>query len=105
MFVIIAVPKRYSARFVACRIAQCIGVGDPLAWEDGDKGPPFWEPDNDRWTLSAGNDHWLHLIREDEEFCFYKLNYRYMTEHRQEAFEGLVKWLECDLNFDSEGGD
>jgi len=105
--------RNWSARFVACRVAQCIGVGDPLAWNDGDKGFPLWEGEgNDvssqstdrwnisgRWTISSGNDHWLRVVREEEDRFIYSLNYRYTTPHRQEALEALGKWLECDLNF------
>ena len=92
--------SNWSPRFVACRVAQCIGTGDPLAWEDGDQGPPFWEPDEERWTINSGNDFWLRIVREEEDGTVYSLNYRYSTAAgRQEALEALGKWLESDFNF------
>lgn len=102
---------KWSDRAVACRVAMCFGVGNPLAWEKGDQGAPFWHEDGQKWQLDQGNDYWLRWIVEaaPDEISkkhglkylvrTFKLNYRYTTPDREEALKGLCKWLECDLVF------
>lgn len=103
---------KWSDRSVACRVAMCIGVGDPLAWNDDDNGPPYWQ--DGRWQLNPGNDYWLRKIDEqppdeisqDLGLRFpvrtFRLDYRYShTPDREKALKALCEWLECDLVFGS----
>lgn len=121
---IFKVRGRHSDRAVACRVAMCLGVGAPLAWEDGDEGAPFWQEDSGgegKFQLNPGNDYWLRKIDEgppDEEsksrtlknpVRTFKLSARYLIPMgwdwsqgdppRLAALKGLAKWLECDLVF------
>jgi hypothetical protein len=102
---------KWSERAVACRLAMCLGIGNPLAWHDGDEGSPFWHEDDQKWQVDNSNNYWLRKIDETEPdeisrqqaLSFpvrtFKLNYRYATPDRVEALKGLCKWLECDLVF------
>jgi len=90
---------------------MCLGVANPLAWEDGDEGAPFWKEDDQKWQVDTGNDYWLRKIDESEPddiskkhlfkhpIKIFQLNYRYTTPDREEALKGLCQWLECDLVF------
>jgi len=102
---------KWTDRSVACRLAMCLGVGSPLAWEAGDSGAPFWHSVEQKWQVDPGNDYWLRKIDEkpvDEvskkkglkwPVKTFQLNYRYTTADREEALKGLCQWLECDLVF------
>lgn len=89
---------KWSDRGVACRIAMCLGVSNPLAWKDGDEGAPFWKEEEQKWQLDPGNDYWLRKVVDGPVRTF-KLNYRYTTPDREKALKGLCQWLECDLVF------
>lgn len=100
---------KWSDRGVACRIAMCLGVSNPLAWEDGDEGAPFWKEEELKWQLDPGNDYWLRKVVDGPVRTF-KLNYRYDVPlqwnyakdgepPRIKALKGLCQWLECDLVF------
>lgn len=104
---------KWTDRQVACRIAMCLGIGNPLAWEAGDQGAPFWREGDQKWQIDSGNNYWLRKVGEsppDEKsrqnvLTFpvreFELTYRYDTEDRKNAIEGLCQWLESDLVFGS----
>ena len=92
--------KNHSLRAVACRVAMCIGVRDPLAWEEGDDGPPFWIADEQKFQLDPANDYWLRRDKEELVNGHYTLHYRHEgTPHKQASLQILKAWLECDLAF------
>lgn len=96
------VPVRHAPRLVACRVAQCLGIGGPLAWEDEeDDGnglrTPMWKADDTdecggKFQIDQSNNFWLRKIRTEGDFTIYGLNYRY--QHNQELLEHLARWLE-----------
>lgn len=91
--------KRWSHRAVACRVAMCLGTGDPLAWDENDEGAPFWDADNKKFQLDSGNNWWLRFVEERDGCMWYMLDYRYTTPERNEVIKSLAKWLESDLVF------
>ncbi len=107
----------WPERAVACRVAMCLGVAGPLAWEDDDEGAPFLSESagEARWQLDQSNDYFLRKVGETEPdevsrreglnfpVQEFELSYRYASESRTpdrcEALDALCKWLECNLVF------
>ncbi len=93
------VKQRISPRGVACKVSMCLGVLAE-AWDDNEKGPPFWNEKEQKFQLGVGNNWWLRKISEDERGAKYRLTGRYTgTLEREAALEHLVQWLESDLMF------
>jgi len=89
---------KWSPRAVACRVALLIGTGAKLNWGtsavDDPTHPPWWQ--DDKFQLNGGNDWWLRPMypESDDEPPRYRLSYRYETEDRAAAIEGLKPYLE-----------
>lgn len=91
------IDKRYPLRLVACRIAMCLGVGGPLAFDEHDQGYPHWHEDEQKFDCK-GNDWWLRKLRDNGDGTYtVSLDYRYETEERRKAMEGLAALLSSDI--------
>lgn len=92
------VRPNYSFDHTIKRIAQVACATDyskhPL---ESDECQVPWLKENSTWVLNSGNDWFLTLEKEDDEFRYWELRYRYTTEERSKRLEALCQFLEWDL--------
>lgn len=91
--------KQKSLDHTIKRIAQvaCGFVYDNDKSLEELKIPYLKHEQTDKWVLNAGNDWFLFLQKEDDDFRYWQLSYRYTTPERQVGLDGLGKFLEYTL--------